>query len=164
MTAQPDSRGDSDAQRAGLPVVETRAPNVAAGPVARINEELRRQPKPTGFLGEAEAQLAAVIDEYTGDLGIAAVRQARGRRATAVDVDDVLTADERLRGSRGALLHSWLLTLAGITGGAAGATGITVGLLPEPPPHVGYWWTAVVTLAVATLVLLLKTSPWRKSG
>lgn len=78
-----------------------------------INEELATENSPSGFLSAAENTLLAASDEFTGKLGIEAIKIARGRNATAVDKQDVLECYsephviEKKKSARAALNASW---------------------------------------------------------
>ncbi len=142
--------------RGGLPLVDTQTPSLTESPLSKIKDELAKPDAPTGFLPIAEWYLTAAVDEYAAKLGVSAVKNARKRRATAVDRVDVELAAQSQRRTH---LQAWLLGLAGLVGGGAIASGVTVALLPEPPPHSRVWWSVIVLLSVLTLLLLAATFP-----
>lgn len=128
--------------------------------VRQINEALQAETSLSGFLPAAENTLLAASDDFTGSLGIEAIKIARSRNATAVDRQDVLDADGGLRGT--AERRGWALGVAGLTGG--GAIAATVALLLAPPPvvHPDYWWSAIVVLCALAIVLFYVSYPSRR--
>lgn len=133
--------------------------------IRQINDTLSSESSPSGFLPAAENTLLAASDDFTGALGIEAIRIARARHATAVDQQDVQDADKRLRGSASGERQGWMIGMAGFTGGAAIAILVAVVLSPKPISDTGYWWTAIALLGAACLTLfsLSYPGPWRKA-
>lgn len=142
------TRADSDPPR--LPVGRA---------IRLINEELGVASSPSGFLPAAENTLIAASDDFTGKLGIDAIQIARRRNATAVDKQDVLDADRRLRESLTTERRSWILGLAGFAGGGGIAALVAFLLAPKPVSHAGYWWASVIALSAAAAVLFYISYP-----
>jgi hypothetical protein len=140
------SRAESDA----LKLPPSRA-------IRQINEALSAEGSPSGFLPAAENTLLAASDEFTGSLGMEAIKTARARGATAVDRQDVLSADARLRNTTER--KNWMVGVAGFTGGGATSALIALLLASGPGVHRSYWWSAIVALAVFTIILFYISYP-----
>ena len=123
----------------------------------RINEALKREDSPHGFLPAGENALLAASDDYTGALGIEAIKIARARNATAVDKQDVLDADGRLRVS--VERRNWALGVAGLAGGGAISALISYLLAGKHVIHADVWWTAIGVLGALALILLYISFP-----
>jgi hypothetical protein len=100
--------------------------------VKQINDALNAEGSPSGLLPAAENTLLAASDDFTESLGKEAIKIARARHATAVDRQDVLDADGRLRGGAFVEKQGWMLGIAGLTGGGAIATVVALLLSPKP--------------------------------
>jgi histone H3/H4 len=133
----------------------------ATSAIQLINAELNRNGSPRGFLREAESVLVASIDDFTGELGKRAVKIARDRHATAVDREDVLAAERKLRGNSKTELRAWVLAVAGLAGGWAAAAATGVLLAPSPVKHLGYWQLAIALPGALAVVLLIVSFPLR---
>jgi hypothetical protein len=118
---------------------------------------------PGGFLSAAENALLAASDDFTGKLGVEAIRIARQRHATAVDRQDVLDADANLRSTVTAERRGWLLGLAGFTGGAALAALAAVLLAPKPVHNSDLWWACIIVLAIFSTALFYVSYPWQRA-
>lgn len=127
--------------------------------IRQINDALSVENAPNGFLPAAENVLLAVSDDFTGKLGIEAVGIARSRNATAVDKQDILDADKRLRGSGDAEKRSWILAVAGFLGGGAAAALIAFLLAPSPVRHADYWWSCMALLGISSFILFFISYP-----
>ncbi len=171
MTTGRDRGGPARKSRqTRLPIVEAQRPSLPITPAAsRIIDELSQAGAPTGFVGPAETRLAAAVDKYTEVIGVAAVQRARALGSTVVDaphIDWAVDVDRsggeaRQTALRKAQLESWLLGTAGLTGGIASGTSVTLLLASAPPDRVWAWWTAVICLALLSAVALAKTYPRR---
>ena len=152
MTATDPSQQSAD-NSGRLPSSEAANPELgSAEPARRIAEELELHPRVDGFLRKASQQLVAISDEITANLGIEAVRAARRRRATAVDVEDVKAADLKLNNPDFVqAVRSYLLTLGSLLLGAGLSVAVTLLLLPDPPPRPGIWW-AIAGVQVSSSV------------
>jgi hypothetical protein len=127
--------------------------------IRQINDALSAETSPSGFLSAAENTLLAVSDDFTGKLGIEAIGIARSRNATAVDKQDVLDADRRLRGTNNSEKQAWLLALAGLLGGGAIAALVALLLAPPPVAHAIYWWLCISLLFLTSCIFLLISYP-----
>src|SRR5579859_4693961 len=137
-----------------LPQAATETPKLPpGGAINRIIDALKGDDSPDGFLPAGENMLLAVSDEFTGALGVEAIRVARDRHATAVDRQDVQDADRRLRNSGTADRRTWFLGLGGVAGGAAAAAIVAVAISPTPIRHVNYWWLVIAILILITATL-----------
>jgi len=142
--------------------IDSDSPRLPPGRAIRqINDALSVESSPKGFLPAAENILLAASDDFTGKLGAEAIRIARTRNATAVDRQDVLEADKRLRQDIATERRSWMLGLAGFTGGGAAAALIAVLLAPSPVANAKYWWASVVTLGIVATALFYVSYPWQ---
>jgi hypothetical protein len=158
--AQPTDQPQSLAS--DLPEVAATPPKLAGlSAHKRIIEELQKQPHPVaGFLPDARVALAMEADAMNGDLGVEAVRIARERHATAVDVADLSEAKGRLRPNpRDPLVQGWLIGLGGVLCGGAIGTGITLALSQDLPTHSGYWLAGVALVAICGVLLFLWAYP-----
>jgi hypothetical protein len=103
--------------------------------------------------------LLTASDEFTGALGIEAIRVARARNATAVDRQDVKEADRKLRENSTAERRAWFLGLGGVAGGAAAATMVAVVASPTPVQHVTDWWLVIAVLSIVAMILIGASYP-----
>jgi hypothetical protein len=126
-------------------------------PTALIGRELQRE-NLDRFLGPALDRLIAESDEFITDLGIAAVRLAKGRGGTVVDDGDVAQAAKgmRYRSYLGGLLATIAVGLAG----AAISLFVALVFLPEKPEGLVWWYSAAGFIFVAAIVMT--TVAWRK--
>jgi hypothetical protein len=131
----------------------------SGGAIRRIRDELSRDDAPRGFLVDAENSLLAASDDFTGSLGIESIKIARSRHGTAVDKEDVLEADRRLRGNPRTDVRNWMLALAGFLGGAAAAALVALLIASKPVSHASYWWSAVASLGVIAISLFVACYP-----
>jgi len=155
----PPAVASSDGQ---LPRIEPEALKEQLPPsraIRLINDALSAENSPGGFLQAAENTLLVVSDDFTGKLGIEAIGIARARNATAVDKQDILDADRRLRRNGTAEKQAWKLAMAGLLGGGAAAAFIALLLAPKPVTHASYWWSCIVFLFLAACILLLISYP-----
>ena len=153
----------TEEQQGPLPQIQAGPPRLPPGrAVDQINVALSAEASPKGFLPAAENTLLSASEDFTGSLGIEAIRIAEYRRATAVDRQDVLEADKKLRGNLDSEKRAWRLGLGGFMGGAAAAALAAVLLAPKPVHHANYWILSIVVLSVAALVLFLTSYPREK--
>lgn len=127
-----------------------------AAVVDAITEEMKLAPPITGWVAAAQDQLIATTDELTRKVGVSAVEIARKRGATVVDAQDVRNARSALAS---ATWSGWLLTVAGILGGAAISAVITIRAAASPPPGEIYWNIGIAIVAVITITLLAIARP-----
>ncbi|RYF48248.1 MAG: hypothetical protein EOO27_35805 [Comamonadaceae bacterium] len=97
-------------------------------------------------------------DEITAQIGVAAVKIADGRSATAVDLGDVIKADDEVRGDKAAQRQAWYLSVAGILLGAGSATAVTL-LVTDGARFEQLLWVAVGTVSIPGLGVLVKQFP-----
>lgn len=140
----------------GVPTIQPRRLRPGGRAVERINEELNKD-GPKAFLPEAENILASVVEDFTGSLGIEAIKRARRRKGTAVDRRDVTEARRALRDP---LMQAWMIGIMSLLAGSAVTATVGILLLPDPPPHVGRWWMVVAVLIAGAAVLAFLTYPW----
>jgi hypothetical protein len=128
----------------------------------QINRALGTKTPLKGFLPAAENKLLEASDEFTGMLGVEAIRIAEYRHATAVDREDVIKADKKLREAPDPGRQGWIIGLAGFTGGSGAAALIAVLLAPGPVSHVSYWSIAITSLITVSILLFLISYPWKR--
>lgn len=142
---------------------ETLSSNLpSSAAIRRINDELSRDTAIRGFLKVAENSLLATSDEFTGSLGIESIKVTRSRHGTAVDKEDVIEADRRLRGNARTEKQHWLLALAGFLGGAAAAALVALLIASRPVAYADYWWLSVGTLGIIAILLFVICYPRRR--
>jgi hypothetical protein len=103
-----------------------------------------------------------VSDDFTGELGIEAIRIAQSRGATAIDVEDVREADRKLRDSRNAERKAWILGLGGIFGGAAAAAIVALVISPTPARASDLWWLVIAVLGSIAMISFGASYPRKK--
>lgn len=148
-----------------LPIASSRNPQARGGNAINIIvQHLERlSPKPGGFLPDAENQLAAFTDEFTGKLGVRAVDIANARGGTAVDIPDVIAAQKSMVENSDPLKQAWQLGVGGLAGGAGAASALALAFAPAPVPYVSVWWSAVSGLTSISILLLYRSYPKRQS-
>jgi hypothetical protein len=124
-----------------------------------INDALKSENPPIGFLPAGESTLLAMSDEFIASLGVEAIRVARARNATAVDRQDIKEADRKLRGNNAAERRAWLLGLGGVAGGAGAAAIVAVIASPVPVRHATDWWLIIAMFVVAAVALVSASYP-----
>jgi hypothetical protein len=153
----------TEEQPGPLPQIQSGPPRLPPGrAIDQINVVLSAEASLKGFLPAAENSLLAASEDFTGTLGIEAIRIAEHRRATAVDRQDVLDADKKLRGSLDPEKRGWRLGVGGFMGGGAVTALVAVLLAPKPVHHATYWILSIVVLSVAALALFLTSYPREK--
>lgn len=152
-----ETQTERSAPAVGVPHVQASSPSLAGDPALRIKTALTNS-RVEGFLPSADARLIAVSDEITAQIGVAAVKIADGRSATAVDLGDVIKADDEVRGDKAAQRQAWYLSVAGILLGAGSATAVTL-LVTDGARFEQLLWVAVGTVSIPGLGVLVKQFP-----
>lgn len=143
-----------------IPRADSENPRLPPGQaVDRIIKALKDEPSLRGFLPAAESTLLATTDEFTAQLGAKAIQIASGRKATAVDREDVKAADRYLRENVKVEKRAWMLGVAGLMGGGAIAISVAILAAPETLLHVNYWWTTVGVCGAIAFVLFSLSYP-----
>lgn len=159
----PTSSLPVDENSSKLTRVESDTPRLPPGRAIRqINDALGAESSITGFLPIAENTLLAASDDFTGGLGVEAIRIARERGATAVDKEDVLAADSKLRDYGEAEKRGWFTAVAGLVGGGALGGAITLALTPDSVRNTGIWWVLIAGFGVISVFLFSISFPRRR--
>lgn len=130
--------------------------------LSKIQEAINSAEGVEGFLQKGADAFLAVLDSFTGELGLEAIERTRQRRGSAVDKEDVISADRALRDNRPAMMQSWVLAAGSFFGGTSVSAAIALALAPSPIVGAGYWWIAVAVLGIAFVTLLLLGYPRKR--
>ena len=161
--ANPESAGFPSADsHSVLPKIESNNVRLTPGrALEKINQALKVEGGPQGFLPAAENSLLAASDNFTGKLGVESIEIATSRNATAVDRDDVLKANRQLLGDFGTEKRAWTLGVAGLCGGSAITAAVSVLLAPDPVVNAWLWWLIISVLAIVGVALFFQSYPRR---
>jgi Flp pilus assembly protein TadB len=147
----------------GSPMTGEKNSFSAYNDVARLADDTievrdRKHPvddSPSGFLPAADSRVRAATDDFERDLRQQALRIARDRHATVVDVEDVHEAERKLRATNDER-RAWHLGVGCLFGGAAAAGLVALAISPTP---VG--WLVIGLLTVPAVVLIASSYPRR---
>lgn len=123
--------------------------NFSSGPAEAIVAAFKTNPSVKIVLNDAQHALINMSDDFTRDVGVRAVEIAGARKASAVDVPDVVAALAEIRPKDPERGPAWAWGVLGIVAG-----GLLSLLITLVAPNVPNDWKGLVTTGVMVAILI----------